>query len=71
MFVDEERGWVSVVEPTGPFEDDPNITNKKIPGNVAQSYRTRRPLRVVDELNTWQPHRPEALQAMLDNTCVN
>jgi Rifampin ADP-ribosyl transferase len=63
----DEGGRVYVVEPTGPFEDDPNVTNKKFPGNVTQSYRTRHPMRVVDELHTWQPHGPEALQAMLDN----
>jgi Rifampin ADP-ribosyl transferase len=63
----KERGRVYVVEPTGPFEDDPNVTNKKFPGNVTQSYRTRHPMRVVDELQTWQGHRIEALQAMLDN----
>ncbi len=63
----KERGRVYVVEPTGPFEDDPNVTNKKFPGNVTQSYRTRHPMRVVDELQTWQPHSPDVLQAMLDN----
>jgi Rifampin ADP-ribosyl transferase len=62
-----ERGRIYVVEPTGPFEDDPNVTNKKFPGNVTQSYRTRHPMRVVDELITWQDHSPQALQAMLDN----
>ena len=39
-----------MVEPTGPFEDDPNVTNKKFPGNVTRSYRTRDPLRVVGEV---------------------
>ena len=63
----EEPGRVYVVEPTGPFEDDPNVTNKKFPGNVTQSYRTRHPMRVVDELQTWEGHSPAALQAMLDN----
>ena len=58
---------IYVVEPTGPFEDDPNVTNKKFPGNVTQSYRTRHPMRVVDEIETWEGHPPEILQAMLDN----
>lgn len=58
---------VYVVEPTGPFEDDPNVTNKRFPGNVTRSYRTRHPMRVVDEVNTWEPHAPDALQTMLDN----
>lgn len=58
---------VYVVEPTGPFEDDPNVTNKKFPGNVTRSYRSRHPLRVVEVLDDWEPHSPEVLQAMLDN----
>lgn len=63
----DERGFVYVVEPTGPFEDDPNVTNKKFPGNVTRSYRTRHPLRVVGEVTTWEGHPPEVLQTMLDN----
>lgn len=62
-----ERGHVYVVEPTGPFEDDPNVTNKKFPGNITQSYRTRDPLRVVSEVETWEGHAPEVLKGMLDN----
>ena len=58
---------VYLVEPTGPFEDDPNVTNKKFPGNVTESYRTPHPLRVVDKLDDWDGHPPEALQGMLDN----
>lgn len=61
------RGRIYVVEPTGPFEDDPNVTNKRFPGNVTRSYRTRHPMLVVDEVQTWEGHDPEALQAMLDN----
>lgn len=64
---DDHRGHVYVVEPTGPFEDDPNVTNKRLPGNVTQSYRTRDPLRVVGEVHDWQGHPPEVLGAMLDN----
>lgn len=62
-----ERGHVYVVEPTGPFEDDPNLTNKKFPGNVTRSYRSPHPVRVVDEVTDWEGHPPEVLQAMLDN----
>ncbi len=62
----EERGYIYVVEPTGPFEDDPNVTNKKFPGNITQSYRTRHPLRVVGELDSWEGHDPDVLQGMLD-----
>jgi Rifampin ADP-ribosyl transferase len=60
------RGHVYVVEPTGPFEDDPNVTNKKFPGNVTHSYRSRHPIRVVEEVESWEPHNPEVLQGMLD-----
>jgi hypothetical protein len=63
----DERGRIYVVEPTGPFEDDPNVTNKRFPGNVTQSYRTRDPMRVIDEVHTWEGHAPEVLQEMLDN----
>lgn len=52
------------VEPTGPFEDDPNLTDKKFPGNPTRSYSTREPLRVVDEILDWAPHSPEVLQDM-------
>lgn len=61
-----ERGHIYVVEPLGPFEDDPNVTNKRFPGNVTQSYRTRHPLRVVGEQAAWDGHDPEVLKGMLD-----
>jgi hypothetical protein len=63
----EERGRIYVVEPTGPFEDDPNVTNKKFPGNVTRSYRTRHPMLVIDEVHPWEHHAPDVLQGMLDN----
>ncbi|MGB7961948.1 MAG: NAD(+)--rifampin ADP-ribosyltransferase [Propionicimonas sp.] len=62
-----ERGHLYVVEPLGPFEDDPNVTNKRFPGNPTQSYRTRQPLRIVAELERWQGHDPELLKGMLDH----
>ena len=52
------------VEPTGPIEDDPNLTDKKFPGNPTRSYRTRQPLRVVGEITEWEPHSAEVLQGM-------
>ena len=61
-----ERGHIYVVEPLGPFEDDPNVTDKKFPGNPTKSYRTRSPLRVVGEVEDWEGHPPDVLQAMLD-----
>jgi rifampin ADP-ribosylating transferase len=60
------RGRIYVVEPTGDFEDDPNVTDKKFPGNPTQSFRSRQPLRVVGELLDWVGHPPERLQAMRD-----
>lgn len=63
----DQRGHVYVVQPTGPFEDDPNVTNKKFPGNVTRSYRTRQPMVVTEEVHDWQGHPPEVLQGMLDN----
>ena len=63
----EERGHIYIVEPLGPFEDDPNVTNKRFPGNPTESYRTREPLRVVGEVEDWEGHSPEVLQHMLDH----
>jgi rifampin ADP-ribosylating transferase len=60
------RGYIYIVEPTGPFEDDPNLTNKRFPGNPTKSYRTCEPLRIVEVVEDWQGHSAEALQAMLD-----
>jgi rifampin ADP-ribosylating transferase len=62
----EGRGRIYIVEPTGPFEDDPNLTDKKFPGNVTASYRSLEPLRITGEVQDWQGHRPEELQAMKD-----
>lgn len=50
------------VEPTGPFEDDPNVTDKKFPGNPTRSYRSRAPLLVVCEVTEWTRLTPQALQ---------
>lgn len=60
------QGRIYLVEPTGPFVDDPNLTDKKFPGNPTQSYRSRDPLRVIGEVVDWQPHSPEQLQQMKD-----
>jgi rifampin ADP-ribosylating transferase len=62
----EGRGRIYVVEPLGSVEDDPNLTDKKFPGNPTKSYRTREPLRVVGEVVDWQGHSPEQLAAMRD-----
>lgn len=50
------------VVPTGPFEDDPNVTDKKYPGNPTRSYRSTAPLRTVSEVTTWTRLTPEARQ---------
>ncbi len=63
----EGRGRIYVVEPTGGFEDDPNVTDKKFPGNPTQSFRSRDPLRVVGELVDWVGHAPEKLQVMRES----
>ncbi|WP_377704736.1 NAD(+)--rifampin ADP-ribosyltransferase [Pseudoduganella sp. UC29_71] len=63
---DRHRGYIYLVEPTGTFEDDPNLTNKRFPGNPTQSYRTRHPLRIVGKVEDWTGHPPEVLQQMLD-----
>ena len=60
------RGRIYLVEPTGEFEDDPNVTDKKFPGNPTRSFRSRAPLRVVGELTEWVGHPAERLQAMRD-----
>lgn len=67
LAVGDQRGRIYQVEPTGDFENDPNLTDKKFPGNPTRSYRTRHPLRVVGEVLEWEGHSPEVLQNMLDN----
>src|SRR5215211_6983248 len=61
------RGRIYVVAPLGPFEDDPNVTDKMFPGNPTQSYRTRHPVRVVGELESWTGHDPDVLKGMLES----
>jgi rifampin ADP-ribosylating transferase len=67
LAVGDGRGRIYIVEPTGPIEDDPNLTDKKYPGNPTKSYRTRNPLRVTGEVSDWQGHAPEQLKAMRDH----
>ncbi len=62
----EGVGKIYIIEPTGPFEDDPNLTDKKFPGNPTKSYRTKSPLRIIGEVMDWQEHSPEQLKAMKD-----
>ncbi len=60
------RGHVYIVEPTGPFEDDPNVTNKRFRGNPTKSYRSRYPLRIIAEVDDWEEHSPDIINGMLD-----
>ena len=61
------RERIYIVEPTGPIEDDPNLTDKRFPGNPTKSYRSLHPFRVVGELTEWLGHTPEQLKAMKDH----
>ncbi len=63
----DEAGRIYLVEPTGEFEDDPNLTDKKFPGNPTKSFRSKKPVRVIGELWEWEGHPVEVLQAMHDN----
>lgn len=57
---------IYIVEATGPIEDDPNLTDKKFPGNPTKSYRTKNPLRIIGEVSVWQSHSPEQIKEMED-----
>ena len=63
---DEARGYVYQVQPTGDFEDDPNVTDKKFPGNPTRSFRSRHPLCITAQVHHWTGHDHQQLQAMLD-----
>jgi hypothetical protein len=63
----EGPGRIYIVEPTGSIMDDPNLTDKKYPGNPTKSYRSRDPLRVTGEVRDWQGHSPEDLKATKEN----
>ncbi|MDD4968946.1 MAG: NAD(+)--rifampin ADP-ribosyltransferase [Paludibacter sp.] len=58
---------IYIVEPTGAIEDDPNLTDKKFPGNPTKSYRSLYPLRVMGEITEWEGHSPELLKEMKDH----
>lgn len=67
LAVGDGSGKIYMVEPTGPIEDDPNLTDKKFPGNPTKSYRSQYPLRVIGEVANWQGHSEEQLKAMRDH----
>jgi len=65
------RERVYIVEPTGDFEDDPNVTNKKFPGNPTRSYRTRQPLKITGEVTEWLRQTPEQIQQWREKLAAN
>jgi len=64
LAIGDGPGRIYIVAPTGPIEDDPNLTDKKFPGNPTKSYRSRDPLMVTGELTDWEGHAPDVLEAM-------
>ena len=60
-------GRIYIVEPTGTMMNDPNLTDKRFPGNPTRSYRSAEPIRVLGEVAEWTGHSPEALQTMKDH----
>jgi len=66
LAVGDGPGRIYLVEPTGDFEDDPNLTDKRFPGNPTRSFRSREPVHVVGELENWEGHSHEQIQAMRD-----
>jgi Rifampin ADP-ribosyl transferase len=67
LAVGEGPGRIYIVEPTGPIEDDPNLTDRKYPGNPTKSFRSRDPFRVIGEVTDWKGHSPEELKTMNDH----
>lgn len=61
------QGRIYIVEPTGAIEDDPNVTNKRFPGNPTKSYRSRHPFRIIGEVTDWNGHLPDRLKEMRDH----
>ena len=66
----DSRGRIYIVEPTGDFEDDPNLTDKRFPGNPTRSFRSLEPIRVVGEVLDWVGHPAEAVNAMRENVAA-
>ncbi len=63
----EGRERIYLVEPTGPIEDDPDLTDKKFPGNPTKSYRSRHAFKVVGEVTVWQSHPAQQVQLIKDH----
>lgn len=67
LAVGDGPGRIYVVEPTGPIVDDPNLTDKKFPGNPTLSYRSQSPLLILAEVAKWQGHGPQQIHLMKEN----
>ncbi len=67
----EGRERVYIIEPTGDFENDPNVTDKKFPGNPTRSYRTTAPLKIVGEVTDWVKQTPEEIQKWREKLANN
>jgi hypothetical protein len=67
LAVGEGPGRIYLVEPTGEIEDDPDLTDKKFPGNPTKSYRSSKPFRVIGEVSRWQGHPEEQIRVMKDH----
>jgi tetratricopeptide (TPR) repeat protein len=65
------RERVYIVEPTGSFENDPNVTDKKFPGNPTRSYRSTKPLKIVGEVTDWVKQTPEQIQKWREKLANN
>ena len=63
----EGEGRIYEVEPIDEFENDPNLTDQRFPGNPTRSYRTRQSIRVISEVKDWKAHPPEGLQQILEH----
>jgi rifampin ADP-ribosylating transferase len=64
------RPRVYMVEPLGDFENDPNVTDKKFPGNPTKSYRSAHPLKILGELETWEPYDAEFIKKLRERIAV-
>ena len=67
LAIGEGRSRIYIVEPTGPIDDDPNLTDMRFPGNPTRSYRTKSPLRIVGEVADWSGHTQKEIQNMRDS----
>ncbi|PVD53836.1 NAD(+)--rifampin ADP-ribosyltransferase [Terrimonas sp.] len=67
----DAKEHVYIVEPTGPFENDPNVTDKKFPGNLTRSYRTQAPLKIVGEIQDWIKQMPEDIRKFREKLANN